>query len=339
MPLSLRCYTFALVAVAVATVALLPPSSLESISLLALCALVVLAERLSRVKIGVSGSTMSISLVVTVITVLVLSPSEAALVGMVTSMFTPRTATWNWTKQFFNTGMLSVVPAIAAAVCHLTGGHSGGQFLSFPAFLWPFAAAVTTCLVANGLIIAGYFTLADNARFFDVLRGDLKRAAMPYYSSAVLALIFLALWKDIGWYTAPLVVVPMYIAHWSLSQYAQEEAAHEGTIAALVQAVEIKDSYTRGHSERVARGAEMLARQLKMPAERVAMLRFAGLLHDIGKLGVPTRLLTSTGGLTEEEFQLLCMHPNHGVAVLRDIRFLTEVYEGVLYHHERLDGR
>ncbi|MFD0631219.1 HD-GYP domain-containing protein [Catenulispora yoronensis] len=83
----------------------------------------------------------------------------------------------------------------------------------------------------------------------------------------------------------------------------------------------------------------MLARQLRMPQERVAMLRFAGLLHDIGKLGVPTRLLTSTGGLTEEEFKLLCMHPNHGVAVLRDIRFLTEVYEGVLYHHERLDGR
>src|SRR2546423_5694778 len=170
MPLSLRCYTFALVAVAVATVALLPPSSLESISLLALCALVVLAERLSRVKIGVSGSTMSISLVVTVITVLVLSPSEAALVGMVTSMFTPRTATWNWTKQFFNTGMLSVVPAIAAAVCHLTGGRSGGQVLSFPAFLWPVAAAGTTRLGAHGLIIAGYFTLAANARFLHVLR-------------------------------------------------------------------------------------------------------------------------------------------------------------------------
>lgn len=339
MPFPVRCYIFGLVAAAVTVVALLPVSRTNPILLLALCAMVLAAERLSRVKIGVSGWTMSVSLVVTVIGVLVLAPPAAAMVGMVTSFAARRSASWTWGKQVLNTGITALVPASASAVCYLTGGHGPHRFLSFPAFLWPFAAAVTTCLVVNGLIIAGFFTLADGARFTAVLRGDLKRAAMPYYSSAVLALIFLALWNDIGWYTAALVVVPMYIAHWNLSQYAQEEAAHEGTIAALVQAVEIKDSYTRGHSERVARGAEMVARQLKMPQERVAMLRFAGLLHDIGKLGVPTRLLTSTGGLTEEEFKLLCMHPNHGVAVLRDIRFLTEVYEGVLYHHERLDGR
>ncbi|GAA1970284.1 HD-GYP domain-containing protein [Catenulispora subtropica] len=339
MPFSLRCYIFTLLAAAAATIALLPLSRTKPVLLLALCALVVAAERISRVKIGVSGWTMSISLVVTLITVLVLAPPAAALVGLVTSLSTPPAATTTWIKRTVNAAMLSLVPASGAAVCYLTGGHDQGHFLGFPGFLWPVFASVTTCLLVNELIVAGFLALSSHARFLDVLRGDLKRATMPYYSSAVLALIFLALWNDIGWYTTPLVVVPMYIAHWSLLQYAQEEAAHEGTIAALVQAVEIKDSYTRGHSERVARGAEMLARQLKMPQERVVMLRFAGLLHDIGKLGVPTRLLTSTGGLTEDEFKLLCMHPNHGVAVLRDIRFLTEVYEGVLYHHERLDGR
>ena len=339
MPFSVRCYIFGLVAVAVSVVATLPLSRTDPYLLLALCVLVVAAERLSRVSIGTSGWTMSVSLVVTLITVLVLAPPAAALVGLVTSLTLPRLQTWTWTKQIVNSAMMSLVPASGAAVCYLAGGHAPGHFLNFPEFLWPVAAAVTTCLVANALIIAGYVGLATHVRFVDGLRGDIRRATMPYYSSAVLALIFLSLWKDIGWYTAPLVVVPMYIAHWSLSQYAKEGAAHEGTIAALVQAVEIKDSYTRGHSERVARGAGMLAEQLKMPQDRLAMLRFAGLLHDIGKLGVPTRLLTSTGGLTEEEFKLLCMHPNHGVAVLRDIRFLTEVYEGVLYHHERLDGR
>ncbi|MEY9857385.1 hypothetical protein ABH935_002993 [Catenulispora sp. GAS73] len=339
MPFSVRCYIFGLVAVALAAIATLPLSRTQLPLLLALCALVLVAERLSRVQIGTSGWTMSVSLVVTLITVLVLAPPAAAIVGLASSVPWPRPPSWTWTKQIVNSAMLSLVPASGAAVCHLAGGHAPGHFLSFPEFLWPSAAAVTTSLVVNGLIIAGYSGLATHIRFVDALRGDLKRATMPYYSSGVLALIFLSLWDDIGWYTAPLVVVPMYIAHWSLSQYAKEGAAHEGTIAALVQAVEIKDSYTRGHSERVARGAEMLAEQLKMPQDRLVMLRFAGLLHDIGKLGVPTRLLTSTGGLTEEEFKLMCMHPNHGVAVLRDIRFLTEVYEGVLYHHERLDGR
>jgi len=339
MPFSVRCYIFGLVAVAVSVIATLPLSKTPLVLLSALCTLVVATERLSRVRISATGWTMSVSLVVTVITVLVLAPPAAALVGLITSFTLPRLPTWTWPKQIVNSAMMSLVPASGSAVCYATGGHFRHHFLTFPAFLWPFAAAVTTSLVVNGLIIAGYVGLTSHTRFVDALRGDVRRIGMPYYSSGVLALIFLSLWDDIGWYTAPLVVVPMYIAHWSLSQYAKEEAAHEGTIAALVQAVEIKDSYTRGHSERVARGAAMLAEQLKMPQDRRAMLRFAGLLHDIGKLGVPTRLLTSTGGLTEEEFKLLCMHPNHGVAVLRDIRFLTEVYEGVLYHHERLDGR
>ncbi|MEY9888782.1 HD superfamily phosphohydrolase YqeK [Catenulispora sp. MAP5-51] len=339
MPFSVRCYIFGLVAAAVTVDATLPLSRTGLPLLLALCALVVAAERLSRVQIGTSGWTMSVSLVVTLITVLVLPPPGAALVGLASSVPMPRQPSWTWTKQTINSAMSSLIPASGSAVCYLAGGHDSSHFLYFPEFLWPAAAAFTTCLVVNALVIASYVGLATHHRFVDALRGDIRRATMPYYSSGVLALIFLSLWDDIGWYTAPLVVVPMYIAHWSLSQYAKENAAHEGTIAALVQAVEIKDSYTRGHSERVARGAEMLAEQLKMPQDRLAMLRFAGLLHDIGKLGVPTRLLTSTGGLTEEEFKLLCMHPNHGVAVLRDIRFLTEVYEGVLYHHERLDGR
>ncbi|NUP46618.1 MAG: HD-GYP domain-containing protein, partial [Catenulispora sp.] len=338
MPFPMRCYLSILAVVAIAVIAILPLSRTNLLLVLAMCALVVVAERLSRVKVAVGGSSMSVSLVVTIITVLILTPPAAALVGLVTSLAAQRPTEWTWSKQIVTSSMSSLIPASGAAVCYLAGGHSG-HFLDFPWFLWSFAAAVTTCLVVNGLLFAEYVALSGNGRFLDVLRGTQQRSAMPYYSSGVLALIFLSLWNDIGWYTAPLVVVPMYIAHWSLSQYSREEAAHEGTIAALVQAVEIKDSYTRGHSERVARGAEMLARQLRMPQERVAMLRFAGLLHDIGKLGVPTRLLTSTGGLTEEEYKLLCMHPNHGVAVLRDIRFLTEVYDGVLYHHERLDGR
>ncbi|WP_329956186.1 HD domain-containing phosphohydrolase [Catenulispora pinistramenti] len=326
---------------ALSVIATFPLSRTGPRLLLAMCVLVLVAERLSRVQIGASGWTMSVSLVVTLITVVVLAPPAAALVGLTASvpMSRSRKPNWTWPKQILNSAMTSLVPAGGSVVCFLAGGHASGHFLNFPEFLLPVAAAVTTCLVANAVIVAGYTQLSSNARFIDVLRGDIRRATMPYYSSGVLALIFLSLWHDIGWYTALLVIVPMYIAHWSLSQYAKENAAHEGTIAALVQAVEIKDSYTRGHSERVARGSEMLAKQLKMPHDRRAMLRFAGLLHDIGKLGVPTRLLTSTGGLTQEEFKLLCMHPNHGVAVLRDIRFLTEVYEGVLYHHERLDGR
>src|SRR3954471_15058781 len=131
MPSSLRCYIFALVAGAATTVALLPLSRTRPVLLLALCALVIAAERLSRVKIGVTGWTMSVSLVVALITVLVLAPPAAAIIGLVTSLIMPRAATWTWTKQVVNSSMMSLIPASGAAVCYLTGGHDAGHFLRF----------------------------------------------------------------------------------------------------------------------------------------------------------------------------------------------------------------
>ena len=87
-----------------------------------------------------------------------------------------------------------------------------------------------------------------------------------------------------------------------VSQFAAEQQAYEATIRALVQAVETKDHYTRGHSERVATASVMIARVLGMREDRVNALRYAGMLHDVGKLGVPTKILQKTGGLTDDEF-------------------------------------
>ncbi|MBM7091417.1 HD-GYP domain-containing protein, partial [Streptomyces sp. S12] len=124
----------------------------------------------------------------------------------------------------------------------------------------------------------------------------------------------------------------------AFAQYHQERAAHQATIRALVQAVDIKDGYTRGHSERVGHASMMIARELGMDDERVEMLRFAGILHDVGKLGVPTRLLTKDGPLTPEERRVIELHPEYGHEMVRGISFLGEAREAVLHHHERMDG-
>ncbi len=104
----------------------------------------------------------------------------------------------------------------------------------------------------------------------------------------------------------------MCVAWWAFAQYHRERAAHQATIRALVQAVDIKDGYTRGHSERVGQASMMIARELGMDDERVETLRFAGILHDVGKLGVPTRLLRKDGPLTLEERRVIELHPSTG---------------------------
>ncbi len=112
-----------------------------------------------------------------------------------------------------------------------------------------------------------------------------------------------------------------------------------GLLHSLVSAVDAKDAYTCGHSERVALMARELAQIAGLPMATVERVYMAGLLHDVGKIGVPEAVLQKPGKLTTEEFDLMKQHPEIGARILRDVRQLEDVIPGVLYHHERWDGR
>jgi putative nucleotidyltransferase with HDIG domain len=156
---------------------------------------------------------------------------------------------------------------------------------------------------------------------------------------ATLGLLIAALWSLVGPFAAVLLLIPLFVARWAIGQFAAQEQAYDATMAALCQAVETKDFYTRGHSERVSRGSAMLARQVGMHAERVEAIRYAGMLHDVGKLGVPTKVLQKTGPLTEEELAAIQLHPMRGLEIVRQIGFLEEALAGIMHHHERMDGK
>ncbi|MFE9920840.1 HD-GYP domain-containing protein [Streptomyces sp. NPDC005774] len=165
------------------------------------------------------------------------------------------------------------------------------------------------------------------------------RSLAPVTVHGLAGLMMALLWRSpYGPVAALLVLLPMCVSWWAFAQYHRERAAHQATIRALVQAVDIKDGYTRGHSERVGQASTMIARELGMDDERTEVLRFAGILHDVGKLGVPTRLLTKDGPLTPEERRVIELHPEYGHEMVRGISFLGEARAAVLHHHERLDG-
>ncbi len=121
--------------------------------------------------------------------------------------------------------------------------------------------------------------------------------------------------------------------------YDDQQAMFLGMLEALTAAIDAKDRYTCGHSERVAYLAVQLAREIGMNEETSERLRIAGLVHDIGKIGVPESVLTKPGRLTDDEFELIKNHPEIGVRILRDIPQLADVLPGVLHHHERWDGK
>jgi HD-GYP domain-containing protein (c-di-GMP phosphodiesterase class II) len=109
-------------------------------------------------------------------------------------------------------------------------------------------------------------------------------------------------------------------------------------LAALCAAIEAKDESTRGHSARVATLAALVGRELGLPAGQVRVLYRAGLLHDVGKIGIPDRVLSKPGRLTAEEFALVRQHPVRGSEIVRHVRSLAPLLPAVRWHHERLDG-
>ncbi|MCC7351858.1 MAG: HD-GYP domain-containing protein [Phycisphaerales bacterium] len=112
-----------------------------------------------------------------------------------------------------------------------------------------------------------------------------------------------------------------------------------GLLHSLTSAVDAKDAYTCGHSERVALLSRHLARQIQLPEAEIERIYMAGLLHDVGKIGVPENVLQKTGRLTAEEFEQMKRHPQIGARILRDIKQIEDIIPGVLHHHERYDGR
>lgn len=112
-----------------------------------------------------------------------------------------------------------------------------------------------------------------------------------------------------------------------------------GTLHALTSSIDAKDRYTRGHSERVALMSRQLASAAGLDHDTVERVYISGLVHDVGKIGVPEAVLTKPGKLTDEEFGLIKLHPQIGARILRDIRQMQDLIPGVLAHHERWDGR
>jgi diguanylate cyclase (GGDEF)-like protein/putative nucleotidyltransferase with HDIG domain len=124
------------------------------------------------------------------------------------------------------------------------------------------------------------------------------------------------------------------------------DASVEGThgsgfdvLQGLVIAVDTKDRYTKRHSEDVARYAVFLAERLGLDEELIKSIRLSGLLHDVGKIGVPDRILRKPGRLTAEEHEIIKQHVALGDMIVRDLPGIDVVRAGIRYHHERWDGR
>jgi HD-GYP domain-containing protein (c-di-GMP phosphodiesterase class II) len=241
-------------------------------------------------------------------------------------------------KRLFNGAQLALSAGAAGAVYQLMGGAVGLTAADFPEVLVPILVAdVVHCLV-NGGLVAVVVGLDRHVSPIRVIQGTMAHSVGSYLAYGLFGVSLAVLWQgaEVGPTAALLLLLPLFVARWAYAQYAEEQRAYDRTVRALMTAVETKDFYTRGHSERVSAASVLIARVIGMREDRVQSLRYAGMLHDVGKLGVPTRVLQKNAGLTEAEFEAIQRHPGQGVEIIREI---DEAVAGIRHHHERLDGR
>ncbi len=277
----------------------------------------------------------------TLAAVVLLGPLAAALVGAA-SLVSPRRQLL-LAERLFN-GAMHALCGLAAGEAYLALGGKVGipqPDMFFQKTIVAFAVAAAVHVLANHTLIWGVYRLNRGRGMLrrEGLESSLTLLLASDLGYACLGLVIAALWGIMGWFSAVLVLVPLFVARWAMGQFAEQQRAYAATMNALCQAVETKDYYTRGHGDRVSRGAVMIARQIRMSSDRTDAIRFAGMLHDVGKLGVPTQVLQKTGALTEDEYAAIQLHPMRGLEIVREIGFLYEALNGIMHHHERIDGR
>ncbi|HTU05157.1 MAG TPA: HD domain-containing phosphohydrolase, partial [Trebonia sp.] len=331
-----RLYIGVVIAAGVAVIALGPFHGIDWNQVVVLGLLLVACESIATVlksrSLAWSGNSIA-----SLAAVILVGPVGAAVVGACTLLGIRRGP--SVPQRLFNTGMFTLSAYLAGRTFLLFGGQVGipGQS-SFPSIIGPFAAAAVVHVIVNFSLLRGVLWLTREPGTpagrvgldFKLMITDLGYGAF--------GVLIAALWGVLGPFTAVLVLIPVLVARWAVAQFAAQQRAYEATVSALCQAVETKDFYTRGHSERVSRGSVMIAREIGMRVERVEAIRYAGMLHDVGKLGVPTSVLQKNGALTDDEYAAIQLHPMRGLDIVREIGFLDEALAGIMHHHERIDG-
>jgi putative nucleotidyltransferase with HDIG domain len=142
----------------------------------------------------------------------------------------------------------------------------------------------------------------------------------------------------IGTAALPLIAVVFFVGYLAFESYARLREAQESTIRGFIKALEAKDLYTRGHTERVARFAEMIGKEMGYDGTQLERVRWAALIHDVGKLAVPRELIRKRARLTDAEYEVMQHHVHFVEDLLDDVDFLKPMVEIATNHHAHYDG-
>lgn len=241
-----------------------------------------------------------------------------------------------WYRNLFNLAQLAICAYLAGTVYLRAGGEIGRML--FPADILPVVLAFGVHFLLNSTFTTLASSLFNYTSFAAVWRKGVLWNVPSLLVSAPFGALMASVYQGLGVWAVLLFLVPLLVARQSFHLYRQMRNTYVETIHTLAHAIEAKDNYTRGHSERVAVYANAIARRLGLPQNQIDLIYFISLLHDVGKIGIPEQILNKTERLDQTERAEINRHSEIGAGIVREISFLRGGIDVIRYHHERFDG-
>lgn len=249
-------------------------------------------------------------------------------------------------KTSFNAGNYIISCILAGWAYKFSGGNilpaNSGTVRTTLEYLGiciiPLILLVLTFLIVNSGILSILFGLISGQNFFVQWFYSFKWAIPNLFAVGAIGIIITVSYHSYGVFAVLLFFGPLILARFAFKLYIDMRNVYFEMINTLTATIEAKDKYTEGHSRRVKKYVSWIAKEMKLPHNKIEILKYAALLHDIGKIGIPEAILNKPSGLSDNELDIIKKHPDIGYKILEDVDFLKQAKEIIRYHHERYDG-
>lgn len=283
----------------------------------------------------ISRTTNGSTAFIPYLTAAAIAPAWPAVVGIAVSVLLQGIAAKRTPiKTTFNVSQATLAVALSILAYRAMGGHDG-------AFreVAPFAVLVLVFLLVNTLTVSAVIALSEKRALFEIWYKSTRSTVLYDLLALPFVFIFAQLYAQWGAVGVFVLAVPLlgarqlYRTNWRLEQTNQE------LLQLMVAAIEARDPYTSGHSQRVSRNSKTIARAIGLPEKEIERVGRAALLHDVGKIHEAfAPILRKTARLTAEEYALMQTHADKSAELIQNVSYLRDVVDVVRHHHENWDG-
>ncbi len=282
------------------------------------------------------GGVVSVSFAPIFATILLFEPGIVILTAVLGDLFSLRKGRIP-VAFIFNASQLTICAGGSALVYHMLNPEGLGLAFSTANYVAIFATLVTF-FVLNSALVTIILSLIQSKKPYPLWLTNIKWSAPSFLSMAPIGILITLIYLHVGFWGLVLFLVPLILARHSFQSHVSMRQTFLDTIKSLSVAIDAKDPYTRGHSSRVANYAVSLARELRWAEDKIELLQYVALIHDVGKIAMPESILKKEGSLTKQEYDSMKTHSEVGAEIIKDINYFADGSANIRHHHEQWNG-